>query len=86
MSAVVQSGHSSRLRPLAVSDLDAVMDIELRAYPYPWTRGVITYGRPIEVPAKADADAIQACSLRLEHELNRITSQADEHFGHTFEL
>jgi lysophospholipid acyltransferase (LPLAT)-like uncharacterized protein len=54
--------------------------------PYPWTRGVITYGRPIEVPAKADADAIQACSLRLERELNRITARADEYFGHTFEL
>ena len=54
--------------------------------PYPWTRGVITYGRPVEVPPKADADTIQACTLRLERELNRITAQADEHFGHTFEL
>jgi lysophospholipid acyltransferase (LPLAT)-like uncharacterized protein len=54
--------------------------------PYPWTRGVIIYGRPIEVPAKADADTIQECALRLEQELNRITAQADEHFGHTFEL
>ena len=34
------SGQGSRLRPLAVSDLNAVMDIELRAYPYPWTEGI----------------------------------------------
>jgi lysophospholipid acyltransferase (LPLAT)-like uncharacterized protein len=54
--------------------------------PYPWTRGVVTYGRPIEVPAKADADTIQECAHRLEHELNRITARADEYFGHTFEI
>ena len=53
--------------------------------PYPWTRGVITYGKPIEVPAKADADTLQACTLQLERELNRITAQADAYFGHTFE-
>ena len=40
MSAVVQSGHGSRVRPLAVSDLEAVMEIELRAYTYPWTEGI----------------------------------------------
>jgi ribosomal-protein-alanine N-acetyltransferase len=28
------------LRPLQEDDLDAVMEIELRAYPYPWTRGI----------------------------------------------
>jgi ribosomal-protein-alanine N-acetyltransferase len=28
------------LRPLAVSDLDAVMDIERRAYGFPWTEGI----------------------------------------------
>jgi lysophospholipid acyltransferase (LPLAT)-like uncharacterized protein len=54
--------------------------------PFPWTRGVITYGRPVEVPAKADADTIRECTLRLERELNRITARADEYFGHTFEL
>jgi lysophospholipid acyltransferase (LPLAT)-like uncharacterized protein len=54
--------------------------------PFPWTRGVITYGRPIEVPTKADANTIQECALRLEQELNRITARADEYFGHTFEI
>lgn len=28
------------LRPMREADLDAVMDIELRAYPFPWTRGI----------------------------------------------
>jgi lysophospholipid acyltransferase (LPLAT)-like uncharacterized protein len=54
--------------------------------PCPWTKAVITYGRPISVPAKADADTIQECALKLERELNRITARADEYFGHTFEL
>ncbi|MEE7547554.1 ribosomal protein S18-alanine N-acetyltransferase [Xanthomonas sp. Kuri4-1] len=28
------------LRPLREADLDAVMEIERRAYPFPWTRGI----------------------------------------------
>ena len=28
------------LRPMRVDDLEAVLDIELRAYPFPWTRGI----------------------------------------------
>ena len=28
------------LRPMRVGDLDAVMAIERRAYPFPWTRGI----------------------------------------------
>ncbi|HEB57604.1 MAG TPA: ribosomal-protein-alanine N-acetyltransferase [Gammaproteobacteria bacterium] len=39
MSAVFESGPGS-LRTMTVEDLDAVMAIELRAYPYPWTRGI----------------------------------------------
>jgi lysophospholipid acyltransferase (LPLAT)-like uncharacterized protein len=54
--------------------------------PFPWTRGVITYGQPIEVPAKADAQTIQRCAFQLEQELNRITAEADAYFGHWFEI
>ena len=53
--------------------------------PYPWTKGVVVYGRPINVPADAGADEINACLLELENELNRITEQADHYFGHHFE-
>ncbi|HDS1103309.1 MAG: ribosomal protein S18-alanine N-acetyltransferase [Stenotrophomonas sp.] len=39
MSAVSQPGPV-RLRALRESDLNAVMAIELRGYPFPWTRGI----------------------------------------------
>lgn len=31
---------ATSLRPMREADLDAVMAIELRAYPFPWTRGI----------------------------------------------
>lgn len=31
---------AAALRPMRDGDLDAVMDIEHRAYPFPWTRGI----------------------------------------------
>ncbi|MGB0846547.1 MAG: ribosomal protein S18-alanine N-acetyltransferase [Thiolinea sp.] len=31
-----------QLRPIQESDLDQLMPIELRAYPYPWTRGIFS--------------------------------------------
>ena len=39
MSAVTRTGPVS-LRALRESDLNAVMAIELRGYPFPWTRGI----------------------------------------------
>ncbi|MBP3983119.1 ribosomal protein S18-alanine N-acetyltransferase [Pseudoxanthomonas helianthi] len=39
MSAV-RADAAPALRPLRESDLDAVMAIENRAYPFPWTRGI----------------------------------------------
>ena len=39
MSAVSQPGPVS-LRALRESDLNAVMAIEVRGYPFPWTRGI----------------------------------------------
>ncbi len=38
--SVPGSAGAPILRPLHEGDLDAVMEIELRAYPYPWTRGI----------------------------------------------
>jgi ribosomal-protein-alanine N-acetyltransferase len=34
------AGARAALRPMREADLDAVMDIEVRAYPFPWTRGI----------------------------------------------
>ncbi|UNK41883.1 ribosomal protein S18-alanine N-acetyltransferase [Luteimonas sp. S4-F44] len=31
---------AATLRPMREDDLDAVMAVELRAYPFPWTRGI----------------------------------------------
>ena len=39
MSAIL-ADQGSRLRPLSVADLDAVMAIEQRAYGFPWTKGI----------------------------------------------
>lgn len=33
-------GRRTSLRPMTAGDLDAVLEIELRAYPFPWTRGI----------------------------------------------
>jgi [ribosomal protein S18]-alanine N-acetyltransferase len=39
MSAILNE-PALRLRPMRAADLPAVMTIELRAYPYPWTEGI----------------------------------------------
>jgi len=38
--SAVAAGHGTRIRPLVVTDLDAVMAIEERAYGFPWTEGI----------------------------------------------
>lgn len=40
MNAVTQTGHGPCLRPLTTADLDTVMEIEHRAYGFPWTAGI----------------------------------------------
>ena len=54
--------------------------------PFPWTEGVVAYGDPIHVPHDADERVIIAYMKELESELNRITAQADQFFGHKFEV
>ena len=38
--STVHTDTSLRWRHMGEGDLDAVMEIELRAYPFPWTRGI----------------------------------------------
>ena len=38
--AVDASAAPASLRPMREADLDAVLAIEVRAYPFPWTRGI----------------------------------------------
>ena len=39
MSAILSS-QGSRIRPLTVADLETIMEIENRAYEFPWTMGI----------------------------------------------
>jgi ribosomal-protein-alanine N-acetyltransferase len=41
VSAQVKGLHPL-IRSLRISDLDAIMAIELESYPYPWTRGIFS--------------------------------------------
>lgn len=50
--------------------------------PWPLTRCRIVYGDPVYVPGDAGAAGLSGCRLRLEQELNRITSNVDRFFGH----
>lgn len=49
--------------------------------PLPFCRGVIAWGRPIEVPAMADPEALEACRLRLEKDLDALTDSLDRMTG-----
>jgi len=46
--------------------------------PYPWSRGLFLWGRPIWVSLEGDAAQLEAKRLELETALNRLTAQADE--------
>jgi lysophospholipid acyltransferase (LPLAT)-like uncharacterized protein len=50
--------------------------------PFPFSECRIIYGDPIYVPEDASADDVSDCRLRLEQELCRITSSADQFYGH----
>lgn len=45
--------------------------------PWPFTRGYMVWGEPIQVPRDADAEAVEALRRRVEDGLNAITAEAD---------
>lgn len=45
--------------------------------PYPFSRGLYIYGKPISVPREGDDLALEAHRLALETELNRLTEEAE---------
>lgn len=51
--------------------------------PFPFTKCRVVYGDPVYVPENADKNEFNRHLIRLENELNRITFDADRHFGHT---
>lgn len=50
--------------------------------PYPFTKGTFIYGNPIFVPKNSTSEEEKELCARLEKELNRITKQADDCYGH----
>jgi lysophospholipid acyltransferase (LPLAT)-like uncharacterized protein len=50
--------------------------------PLPFSRGVFILGEPIEVPANARSEALEAARVELERRLNAITAEADRLTGH----
>jgi hypothetical protein len=48
---------------------------------WPFGRGVIVWGDPIDVARDADAAALGAARLRVENALNAITAEADRLTG-----
>jgi len=47
----------------------------------PFSRGELVWGEPIQVPADADADALEAARQRIEESLNALTAAADARMG-----
>ena len=56
MSAVLSPSYP--LRPMTLADLDAVLDIEVQAYPFPWTRGNFTDSLAAGYPARVLTDGL----------------------------
>ena len=50
--------------------------------PFPFTRCRVICGEPVWVSRNADRAEEEACRVRLEQELRRITAKADRYFGH----
>jgi lysophospholipid acyltransferase (LPLAT)-like uncharacterized protein len=49
---------------------------------WPFSRGVIVWGDPIEVPSGASAEAMEQARRQVEDSLNAITAEADRRMGH----
>lgn len=62
--AAAQPSPAPTMRPMRTDDLEAVLEIELRAYPFPWTRGIfedcLRAGYPAWVLVRGDGSASDA--------------------------
>jgi hypothetical protein len=50
--------------------------------PYPFSRGLFLYGKPMFVSREGDDLALEADRLVLETELNRLTDEAEQAVTH----
>ena len=46
--------------------------------PYPFSRGLFLYGKPLWVPREADGGMLETLRVELETALNQLTEQAEE--------
>ena len=81
------------LRPMREDDLDRVMAIERRAYPFPWTRGIfrdcLRAGYPAwlhEQPTGAIGYAVLSIAAGEAHILNLCTAPEVQGQGHGRQL
>jgi ribosomal-protein-alanine N-acetyltransferase len=80
----------SRLRPMREADVDAVMEIERRAYPFPWTHGIFRDCLRADYPAwilHGDDDRILGYGVLSiaageAHVLNLCIDPAGQGAGH----
>ena len=79
----------SVLRPMHEGDLDAVMEVELRAYPFPWTRGIfqdcLRADYPCRVLVQDDAIvgyAVLSIAVDEAHVLNVCVDPLCQSRGH----
>ena len=49
---VETASDRASMRPMRADDLEAVLEIELRAYPFPWTRGIFRDCLLADYPAR----------------------------------
>jgi lysophospholipid acyltransferase (LPLAT)-like uncharacterized protein len=50
--------------------------------PYPFSRGLFLYGKPMFVSREGDGPTLEASRLVLERELNRLTKEAEQAVAH----
>lgn len=72
---LVPVGVSARRRWLAKT-WDSFM------VPKPFTSGLMIFGDPIEIDAKASSDEAERVRLLLENEMNRLEAEAESRMGH----
>ena len=89
MNARTAPGEAVSLRPMREDDLDTVMAIERRAYPVPWTRGILRdclrAGYPawvMEEGAEAIGYAVLSIAAAEAHILNLCTAPEMQGRGH----
>lgn len=85
---VEPAGEAPGLRPMREADLDAVMAVELRAYPFPWTHGIfrdcLLAGYPMWVQERAGellGYGVLSIAAGEAHILNLCTAPGHEGQG-----